>query len=38
MTKLTYFWECKIDRDKVHSGCGRVEWHTKKKEKNEIPR
>lgn len=30
MTKLTYFWECTIDRDKVHSGCGRIAWHTKK--------
>jgi len=29
MTRLTHFWECKVEPDKVHSGCGRIERHVK---------
>jgi hypothetical protein len=31
MIKMANFWECKIEPDHVHSGCGRIERYVKDK-------
>ena len=36
MTDLTYFWECRVNPDEIHSGCGRVEKHSIEKIKINV--